>query len=63
LVRDGEVSDDLLKQCLRTATPREIVARMLRNLEEVYVSHNDAPRLARVKKRLQVLIPEAPEVD
>ncbi|PQA82662.1 transglutaminase [Limnohabitans sp. TS-CS-82] len=62
LVRNGEVSDDLLKQCLRTATPREIMARMLRNLEEVYVSHNDAPRLALVKKRLQVLIPEAPEV-
>lgn len=63
LVREGEVSDDLLKQCLRTATPREIVARMLRNLEEVYVSHDDTARLARVRKRLQVLIPEAPEVD
>ena len=34
LLRDGDaVSDDLLANYLRSATPREIVARMLRNLE------------------------------
>ena len=63
LVRDGEVSDDLLKQCLRTATPREIVARMLRNLEEVYTSHQDPERLLLVRQRLMVLLPSVDDQD
>jgi regulator of sirC expression with transglutaminase-like and TPR domain len=57
LMRDGVVSDDLLKHYLRAAMPREIIARMLRNLEEVYTSHPDAERLMHVKQRLAVLLP------
>jgi regulator of sirC expression with transglutaminase-like and TPR domain len=58
LLRDGHVSDELLKHYLRAATPREIVARMLRNLEEVYTSHQDPERLILVKQRLAVLLPQ-----
>lgn len=57
LLRDGHVSDELLKHYLRAATPREIVARMLRNLEEVYTSQQDPERLLLVKQRLAVLLP------
>ena len=58
LLRDGGVSDELLKHYLRAATPREIVARMLRNLEEVYTSHQDPERLMLVRQRLMVLLPQ-----
>ncbi len=58
LLRDGDVSDELLKHYLRSATPREIVARMLRNLEEVYTSHQDTERLNLVQQRLGVLLPQ-----
>ena len=58
LLSSGQVSDELLKHYLRAATPREIVARMLRNLEEVYTSHQDAERLAMVRQRLAVLLPQ-----
>ena len=58
LLSSGQVSDELLKHYLRAATPREIVARMLRNLEEVYTSHQDAERLAMVRQRLTVLLPQ-----
>ncbi len=58
LLRDGGVSDELLKHYLRAATPREIVARMLRNLEEVYTSHQDPERLMMVRQRLTVLLPQ-----
>ena len=57
LLSSGQVSDELLKHYLRAATPREIVARMLRNLEEVYTSHQDPERLAMVRQRLAVLLP------
>ena len=60
LMRDGAtISDDLLAHYLRAATPREIVARMLRNLEEVYRSEHDAERLTLVQRRLLVLLPVA----
>ncbi|MEY2677741.1 MAG: hypothetical protein RLZ00_433 [Pseudomonadota bacterium] len=58
LLSSGQVSDELLKHYLRAATPREVVARMLRNLEEVYTSHQDAERLAMVRQRLAVLLPQ-----
>ena len=58
LLSSGQVSDELLKHYLRAATPREIVARMLRNLEEVYTSHQDPERLAMVRQRLTVLLPQ-----
>jgi len=58
LLRDGHVSDELLKHYLRAATPREIVARMLRNLEEVFTSHQDLERLLLVRQRLMVVLPQ-----
>ena len=54
---DGDVSEELLAHYLRAATPREIVARVLRNLEEVYTSHQDPERLMLVRQRLAVLLP------
>lgn len=58
---DGDVSEELLAHYLRAATPREIVARMLRNLEEIYTSRREFERLALTKKRLAVLLPQLPE--
>ena len=55
---DGDVSEELLAHYLRAATPREIVARMLRNLEEVYTSRQEFEWLALTKKRLEVLLPQ-----
>ena len=64
LMRDGAVvSDDLLAHYLRAATPREIVARMLRNLEEIYRSEHDAERLTLVQRRLLVLLPPSEDDD
>ncbi len=63
LMRDGHVSDELLKHYLRAATPREIIARMLRNLEEVYTSNQDPGRLMLVRRRLAVLLPHVTEDD
>lgn len=42
---------------LRAATPREILARMLRNLKEVHRAARDWPRLLAVQQRLVVLLP------
>lgn len=58
---DGDVSEELLAHYLRAATPREIVARMLRNLEEVYTSRQEFEWLALTKKRLEVLLPQINE--
>ena len=44
---------------LQAAQPREIVARMLRNLKEVYRAQQDAPRQIAVLNRLVVLLPDA----
>jgi regulator of sirC expression with transglutaminase-like and TPR domain len=63
LAREGDISDELLKHYLRSASPREIMTRMLRNLEEVYGSQDDAERLDAVKKRLKVLLPSLDETD
>lgn len=43
---------------LQAATPREIIARLLRNLKEIYQSQADAPRLLAVQNRLVVLLPQ-----
>ena len=59
LMQEEQVSDGLLKHYLRAATPREIVARMLGNLEQVYTSHQDSERLTLVRQRLAVLLPQA----
>ena len=47
-----------LSLCLQPATPREIVARMLRNLKEVHHTQQDWPRLLAVQERLVCLLPQ-----
>lgn len=44
---------------LQSATPRDILARMLRNLKEIYRSQQDWPRLLAVQERLVILLPES----
>ena len=44
---------------LQSATPRETLSRMLRNLKEVHRRAQDWPRLLQVQRRLVVLLPEA----
>ncbi len=44
---------------LVSAPPREILARMLRNLKEIHRAHADWRRLERVLARLVILLPEA----
>ena len=44
---------------LQTASPREILARMLRNLKEIHRSQQDWTRLIAVQDRLIVLLPDA----
>jgi regulator of sirC expression with transglutaminase-like and TPR domain len=44
---------------LQPATPREIIARMLRNLKEIHRSADDWARLHAVLQRLVILLPEA----
>lgn len=44
---------------LQAATPRDIIARMLRNLKEIHRAQQDWPRLVCVLDRLIVLLPEA----
>ena len=43
---------------LQSAPSRDIVARMLRNLKEIYKTQQDWPRLVAVQNRLVVLLPE-----
>ena len=42
---------------LQTAHPRDVLARLLRNLKEIYRSALDWPRLLAVQQRLVVLLP------
>ena len=44
---------------LQAASPREIIARMLRNLKEIYRSAEDWARLHAVQQRLVILLPTA----
>jgi len=44
---------------LQSAAPREVVARVLRNLKEIHRSAHDWPRLLPVTQRLVVLLPQA----
>jgi len=44
---------------LQPARPREVIARMLRNLKEVFRSSQDAARLLGIAERLVILLPEA----
>jgi regulator of sirC expression with transglutaminase-like and TPR domain len=64
LYRQGSgLPDDLelpLEFFLRAAAPRQILARMLRNLKEVYRAAQDWPRVLAVQRRLVVLLPDDP---
>lgn len=44
---------------LQAAAPREIIARMLRNLKEIYRTQEDWERMLAVQERLIVLLPES----
>lgn len=44
---------------LQAARPRDIIARMLRNLKDIHRTQEDWPRLLAVQNRLIVLLPEA----
>ncbi len=44
---------------LQAASGRDILARMLRNLKEIYRTQEDWPRLLHVQNRLLVLLPQA----
>ncbi len=43
---------------LRSAKPREILARMLRNLKGIFEAHGDWERMLSVQERLVVLLPD-----
>ncbi|CAM3757691.1 SirB1 family protein [Roseateles saccharophilus] len=64
LYRQGSgLPDDLqlpLEFFLRAASPRQILARMLRNLKEVHRAAQDWPRVLAVQRRLVVLLPDDP---
>ena len=61
LYRQGSgLPDDMelpLEFFLRAATPRQILARMLRNLKEVHRAAEDWSRLLAVQQRLVILLP------
>ncbi|WP_088281569.1 SirB1 family protein [Ideonella sp. A 288] len=46
---------------LQAAPPRDVLARMLRNLKEIHRTGEDWPRLLAVQQRLVVLLPSAAE--
>ena len=56
----GEVPDDEvpLGLYLQPARPRDMIARLLRNLKEIHRIAQDAPRLAAVLQRLVILLPD-----
>ena len=56
LVDDFEVPLGLY---LQASPPRDILARMLRNLKDIYTAQSDWPRLLPVLNRLLVLLPDA----
>jgi regulator of sirC expression with transglutaminase-like and TPR domain len=56
LVGDDDVPLGLF---LQAAPPRDVVARMLRNLKEIHRAAEDWPRLLAVQQRLVVLLPQA----
>ncbi len=57
----SSLSDDMetpLGLYLQSAPPRDIIARMLHNLKEIYRTQEDWPRMLAVQERLIVLLPE-----
>lgn len=56
---DDDQAELPLNLYLQIAKPREIIARMLRNLKEIHRAQADWPRFLAVQERLIVLLPEA----
>jgi regulator of sirC expression with transglutaminase-like and TPR domain len=56
--RRAGLGANLLSNFLTSAAPREIVARMLRNLEAIHRQAEDWPRLLAVQQRLVLLQPQ-----
>jgi regulator of sirC expression with transglutaminase-like and TPR domain len=54
----GRPSDATLDSYLQGDTPRDIIARMLRNLKEIYQTQEDWTRLLATINRLIVLVPD-----
>jgi regulator of sirC expression with transglutaminase-like and TPR domain len=50
-----------LEDLLESAGPRQILARLLRNLKAIYLEAKDLDRALRVMNRLVLLLPEVPE--
>jgi regulator of sirC expression with transglutaminase-like and TPR domain len=57
-IEGAGVPADWLAPFLVPSGPREIISRMLRNLEAVHRSNDDLPRMLQVQQRLVVLQPE-----
>jgi regulator of sirC expression with transglutaminase-like and TPR domain len=57
MARSGESIASALRMLLQPATPREIIARMLRNLKAVYLQTERWQRLLAVQQRLVILLP------
>ena len=55
----GEDMEVPLGLYLQSAPPRDIIARMLHNLKEIYRTQEDWPRMLAVQERLIVLMPES----
>jgi regulator of sirC expression with transglutaminase-like and TPR domain len=55
----GDGGEPPLGTFLRAARPREVIARMLRNLKEIFRSGQDSARLLGVAERLVILLPDA----
>jgi regulator of sirC expression with transglutaminase-like and TPR domain len=58
--RAGQDSEEVpLGLYLQVAPPRDIIARMLRNLKEIHKNQSDWQRLRAVQDRLLILLPQA----
>jgi regulator of sirC expression with transglutaminase-like and TPR domain len=58
--RAGQDSEEVpLGLYLQVAPPRDIIARMLRNLKEIHKTQSDWQRLRAVQDRLLILLPQA----
>lgn len=56
----GAEGEPPLELFLQGAAPRQVLARMLRNLKEIHRSEGDWPRLLAVQQRLVLLLPDEP---
>ena len=50
-----------LEEFLEAATPRQILARLLRNLKAIYLEADETERALDVMNRLVILLPDVPE--